>query len=132
MPPITYEWYDDDHTAIIWYFHPRWTWNEALAAQLEINQMVESVPDKIIHYILDVSNSSTMPFGSLNKIPELIRNRHPQRGAVIVVGANFIITRLWHVFSSMLGNTTEQGIIFVQALDEADALLMSLTITDES
>lgn len=126
MNNITISWLDDRKTAILATFPPEgWTWQDMLQALKQQYALIESVDTPVVDVLVDVSNSNFMPKvqSLLDVIRNVIRDRHPRQGKLIIVGANTFILNVGKI-ASRLGKGQLQ-ITFAASRQEAHRLLDS-------
>jgi hypothetical protein len=123
--PISYDWYDADKSVILLILEKDWGWDDYLQVQAELFRMIDSV-DTIVHYLIDVRSSRSLPIGALNKLPTIFSQTHPRRGKTIIVGANSTIQNLWNLLRKVIPQMSEPRYFFVADQNEVEALLQSL------
>jgi hypothetical protein len=123
--PISYDWYDADKSVILLILEKDWGWDDYLQVQGELFRMIDSV-DTIVHYLIDVRSSRSLPIGALNKLPAIFSQTHPRRGKTIIVGANSTIQNLWNLLRKVIPQMNEPRYFFVADLNEVEALLQTL------
>ena len=119
---ITTEWYDTEKTIIRNIHDGSWTWNEFHKAISDIEEMLETVPHRVM-IIVDISKSSVMPAGVPSQFSKL-RNfwTHPKIEGAIMVG----MSRFVQVFFSIFIKVSPQISQLMQTagtLDEAEKLI---------
>lgn len=121
---IKYQWYDSQQTVILLIPQRDWTWDDYLAIQPALFTMIDSTDD-MVHYLMDLQYSRSLPLGALNKLPAIFSQKHPRRGKTIVVGANSAIRNLWKLLQNVIPQSREPRYYFLEKMEEAEKLLKS-------
>lgn len=59
--PVRADWFDETKTIILWQFSGRWSLTEMLDAYDEGCRLCDTVPDRWIHVIADMRDTTTLP-----------------------------------------------------------------------
>lgn len=88
--PVRVDWFNEGKTILHWQFSGRWTINELLQVYDEACRMCDTVPDRWVHTIADMRETSMMP----NLVSSSVANRamrDPKNyaGAFVVTASGF-------------------------------------------
>lgn len=88
--PVRVDWFDETQTILHWQFSGRWTINELLDVYDEACRMCETVPDRWVHTIADMRETSMMPnLVSSSVANRALRDPKNYAGAFVVTKSGF-------------------------------------------
>ncbi|MBL8156915.1 MAG: hypothetical protein JNM70_22265 [Anaerolineae bacterium] len=88
--PVHVDWFDETKMILYWQFTGRWTINELLEVYDEACGMCDTVPDRWVHTIADMRETSMMPnliSSSVSK--RAMRDPKNYAGAFVVTNSGF-------------------------------------------
>ena len=119
---VAVQWDNEDKTIIHMIYEGRWQWDEARAAVVEANQMIESVEHEVVHVISNRGAANWTPGNYANNLQEIINLFHPRAGYRVGVVRNPLAREMFYIFSGMVGGMTFPY-RFVNTLEEAREFL---------
>lgn len=129
--PIQVEWKNETKTTIGLVLSGRWTLEEFYTANQQANNMVEQVPH-MVHVILDVHNSKTMPEGFMNAITNVARKAPANMGILVMVGINSFARTFIRFYRKLYPLKPGQRVIqYAANEDEALAIIDALPETED-
>lgn len=100
--PVTVEWYDDQHRAILQRLIGKWTWEELGDAVTKVREYAESV-DGTLPLMIDNSQTRSMPGGNamLHGINNLRRSPQNIDNVIFVMDSQLLKTFASMVFGAI-------------------------------
>lgn len=119
-------WINPEQSAVLMSFEAQWTWEMFYvaidAALVLFDSITEPVP-----LVIDLSNSSTMPSGSIAHIRNAQGIKHPQMESVIFVGMSTFMRMIGNLAMRLNRGKTRE-VFILATMDEA---LQHIPITNE-
>jgi hypothetical protein len=124
---IRVEWDDPNQTALRYTYEGSWNWDEFQQAHRQARLMLDTVDHKV-DVIIDVVQTGILPNNILSRANSIPRDRHPNEGTVIIVGANPLIRFLYDVARRIYAEVIDyRGYRIVSNLEEARSIARSRT-----
>lgn len=122
---IRVEWDDPNQTALRYTYEGSWNWDEFQQARRQARLMLDTVDHKV-DVIIDVVQTGILPNNILSRASSIPRDRHPNEGTVIIVGANPLIRFLYDVARRIYAEVIDyRGYRIVSNLEEARSIARS-------
>ncbi len=122
------EWDNDEHTVIRTVYGDSFAWQDAFAAQHEVNKMMDTTASEVCS-ILDLSQVKRLPPDAIRNIRNLIAQAHPRTDYTILVGMNPFVRTMENtvgkVFRAVVGQKQSRS-IFAKDLEDARNQLQQL------
>lgn len=114
-------WLDEKKMAIIYSFGAEWNWSEFVEKDKIADEMMSSVNHKV-DIIVDFTLTTHFPANALSKFRQLIRDSHPNRGRIILVGTLMLFKTMAGDFLRLIPPMSKD-ILVVNTLDEARRMI---------
>jgi hypothetical protein len=125
MMAIRVEWDDPDQTALRYIYEGSWNWDEFQQAKKQARLLMDSVDHKV-DVIIDVVQTGVLPNNILSRANSIPRERHPNEGIIIIVGANPLIRFLYDVARRIYAEVIDyRDYQMVASLEEARRITRS-------
>jgi hypothetical protein len=122
--PVTTQWDNPEQTVIRMDFVGRWTWDEFFAANSQLMRLFASVPHIVDILVDNTQNQLLLPEGTMARARKVFGDAPPNRGFMVIVGANALVRMFFPLYQKIYGEQTGMPeIIFMAALDEARAYI---------
>jgi hypothetical protein len=121
---IRTHWYNDEKTAIRYYFTGIWTWTECFAAVDQAVEMLDSVQHPVV-LIIDMRDNQHVPSLSpqaLSGMANLPTMAHPNTAFLVLVGARLVVKTTFEVFRRLFPSAAARYRV-VDSIGEAEALM---------
>lgn len=123
--PVTLDWYDQQHRAVIYRVTEHWTWEELRSTVSNLQSLADAAPGNII-MIIDISQSNILPPGNtvlngqymIRQLPEKISN------IVVIIESSLIKTFMTMIFGMM--PTWRNRMRFVKTEQEGQEIIDQL------
>ena len=119
---IDVHWYDVDEEVLIYRFNGEWTSDEFREAVSCAAQLSKEKAPKIIHTIVDMADTNSVPFDLFSQIPHVRSNAQPNGGLIVVVHAPNIFVNVIRMMLTYLPNINSR-IRMVDSMEEALTLV---------
>ncbi|MEO8612205.1 MAG: hypothetical protein ABI690_30200 [Chloroflexota bacterium] len=119
---VKVQWDNSDKTIIQMIYEGRWQWDDVRAAVVELNQMIDSVDNNVVHVISNRGSASWTPGNYATNLQEIIQLLHPRAGYRVFIVKNPVAREMFYIFSGMTGGIPFPY-RFVNTLDEAREFL---------
>lgn len=124
---IRVEWDDSSQYAVRYVYEGSWNWDEFQQARKQARLLMDTVDHKV-DIIIDVVQTGILPNNILSRANSIPRERHPNEGTIIIVGANPLIRFLYDVARRIYAEVIDyRGYRMVANLEEARSIARSRT-----
>jgi hypothetical protein len=114
-------WDNPEKTVILQSFDDPWDWDDVIAAQYEINSLLDTVTYKV-HLISDMKKTPRIPGNYFEEMSKLVDNVHPNVGLSITVTANPLLKEMFYIFTAKRGGVDFEY-RFMNTVEEARRFL---------
>lgn len=122
---IRVEWDDPSQNALRYVYEGSWNWDEFQQARKQARLLMDTV-DHRVDIIIDVVQTGILPNNILSRANSIPRERHPNEGTIIIVGANPLIRFLYDVARRIYAEVIDyRGYRMVANLEEARSITRS-------
>jgi hypothetical protein len=122
MMAIRVEWDDSDQNALRYTYEGSWNWDEFQQARKQARLLLDTVDHKV-DVIIDVVQTGILPNNILSRANSIPRERHPNEGTIIIVGASPLIRFLYDVARRIYAEVIDyRGYRMVASLEEARSI----------
>ena len=129
--PISVEWDNAQHTAILFIYQRPWTWHEFDAA-VEKTLALASTTDHKVDVIFDLRNGGFPPRDAVQRFKAASEITHPNVGQYVYVAPGMLAQFVKNVIQILnrayggFGNFKVPNIVFTKSLEEAREFLAKL------
>ncbi len=129
--PISVEWDNSQHTAILFTYQRPWTWREFDAAIEQTLALASSVDHKV-DVIFDLRNGGFPPRDAVQRFKAASEITHPNVGQYVYVAPSMLAQFVKNVIQILnrayggFGNFKVPNIVFTKSLEEARTFLAQL------
>jgi hypothetical protein len=110
-------WDNDLHTALLYQFPQKWTWDEFYSVKVEADALLDQSSHDVV-LIFDLTATEGIPSGALMQARTLIRRAHPRGKPIVLVSSNMVIVAMLNLVNRFNMGATDI-IKAVATLEEA-------------
>jgi hypothetical protein len=123
---IHVSWDDAEKTTILYTIDGRWTWNDLYDALDLGRDLMDSVSQEHVDFIVDMTACKLLPDNALSHFARMANKPHPKSGRMIMAGATAFVRALLNVMGRYHGTDVRaKAVKAVATVEEARAVLVA-------